>query len=93
MFPAPCKSSLSTFHIAISSLLTDLVAFSSFSYSKIDQRIMEDYSDVESDEEPQVEDLEDRETLKRTKQPLGLSRNYVPEWTAHDAFREFFQNW
>ncbi|KAF4630320.1 hypothetical protein G7Y89_g7816 [Cudoniella acicularis] len=36
---------------------------------------------------------EDRDELKKTTQSLGLSRDYVPDWTARDAFREFFQNW
>lgn len=38
-------------------------------------------------------EYEDRETLKRCNHQLGLSVNYVPRWTARDAFREFFQNW
>jgi len=39
------------------------------------------------------EPTEDRDTLKRGRQSLGLSRNYVPKWDARDEFREFFQNW
>ena len=27
------------------------------------------------------------------RQALGLTRNYVPDWTTRDAFREFVQNW
>jgi hypothetical protein len=27
------------------------------------------------------------------RQSLGLTRNYVPDWTTRDAFREFVQNW
>jgi hypothetical protein len=48
----------------------------------------------ESDFEEIVDnEYEDRDTLRRTKQALGLTRNYVPSWTSRDAFREFFQNW
>lgn len=54
---------------------------------------MDDYSDIESDPEPSSEFLEDRNILKKTRQSLGLSRNYVPDWNARDAFREYFQNW
>jgi hypothetical protein len=36
---------------------------------------------------------EDRNVLKKSRQGLGLSRNYVPTWDSRDAFREFYQNW
>jgi hypothetical protein len=35
----------------------------------------------------------DRETLRPSRQPLGISVAYVPTWTPRDGFREFFQNW
>lgn len=31
--------------------------------------------------------------LRAGRQALGLTRNYVPDWTTRDAFREFVQNW
>ncbi len=31
--------------------------------------------------------------LSAGRQALGLTRNYVPDWTTRDAFREFIQNW
>lgn len=36
---------------------------------------------------------DDREMLKKCSQSLGLSKDYVPDWTSRDAFREFVQNW
>ncbi|RDL32005.1 uncharacterized protein BP5553_09407 [Venustampulla echinocandica] len=36
---------------------------------------------------------EDRETLRPTRQPVGLVRGYAPGWKSHDAFREYYQNW
>ena len=60
------------------------------------QRIAVDYHE-ESGEESEVELSheihEDRDSLKRGKHQLGLDRNYVPDWIARDAFREFYQNW
>ncbi|KAH9217392.1 hypothetical protein DL95DRAFT_493667 [Leptodontidium sp. 2 PMI_412] len=53
----------------------------------------EESSDSEADIEASNEGYEDRDTIKRSKQALGLTRNYVPSWTSRDAFREFFQNW
>jgi hypothetical protein len=37
--------------------------------------------------------LDNLDVLTRSRQPLGLARNYCPHWTLRDAFREFFQNW
>jgi hypothetical protein len=54
-------------------------------------------SESESESESDIElsnDLnEDRDVLKKGRQPIGLSRNYVRDWNARDAFREFYQNW
>jgi hypothetical protein len=49
----------------------------------------EDESDVELSNDLN----EDRDVLKKGRQPIGLSRNYVPGWDSRDAFREFYQNW
>lgn len=38
-------------------------------------------------------EYEDRESLRRSRQALGISVDYVPTWTLRDGFREFFQNW
>jgi hypothetical protein len=38
-------------------------------------------------------EYEDRESLRRSRQSLGISVAYVPAWTPQDGFREFFQNW
>jgi hypothetical protein len=38
-------------------------------------------------------EYEDRESLRRSRQSLGISVAYVPTWTPKDGFREFFQNW
>jgi hypothetical protein len=38
-------------------------------------------------------EYEDRESLRRSRQSLGISVAYVPTWTPQDGFREFFQNW
>jgi hypothetical protein len=49
----------------------------------------EDESDVELSNDLN----EDRDVLKKGRQPIGLSRSYVPNWDSQDAFREFYQNW
>jgi hypothetical protein len=36
---------------------------------------------------------EDRESLRRSRQSLGILVTYVPTWTPQDGSREFFQNW
>jgi hypothetical protein len=38
-------------------------------------------------------EYEDRQSLTRSRQGLGIDINYVPRWTLRDGFREFFQNW
>jgi hypothetical protein len=35
------------------------------------------------------DEYEDRDGLQRTKQPLGISKAYVPRWDQSDGFREF----
>ena len=35
----------------------------------------------------------DQDTLRPTRQNLGLSRGYVENWSKQDAFREYLQNW
>ncbi|KAJ5046834.1 uncharacterized protein L3040_004059 [Drepanopeziza brunnea f. sp. 'multigermtubi'] len=54
-----------------------------------------DYDDSEAEPEfdTRNEAYEDRDTIKKSRQALGLTRNYVPTWTGRDAFRELFQNW
>jgi len=37
--------------------------------------------------------LDSGSDLRAGRQSLGLTQNYVPDWTARDAFREFVQNW
>lgn len=49
--------------------------------------------DFEGEMNTSNEDYEDRDTLRRSKQALGLTRSYVPSWTSRDALREFYQNW
>ena len=50
----------------------------------------EDWSEGDSDESILYED---RSTLRRETQPMGISKGYVPEWEPAEAFREFTQNW
>ncbi len=38
-------------------------------------------------------EYEDRDSLRRSRQSLGISVAYVLTWTPQDGFREFFQNW
>lgn len=53
-----------------------------------------DFIESDSDSVELSYDLsEDRNVLKKSRQALGLSRDYVPEWDSRDAFREFYQNW
>jgi hypothetical protein len=53
-----------------------------------------DFSESDSDwVEPSNDLNEDRNVLKKSRQALGLSRDYVPDWDSRDAFREFYQNW
>jgi hypothetical protein len=51
----------------------------------------------ESDDDGCTEDyeapFEDRSLLKATTHSLGFTSDYVPDWTAQHAFREFYQNW
>jgi hypothetical protein len=53
--------------------------------------------DIESEDDSysidEFVECEDRETLRRSRQSLGISAAYVPTWTPRDGFREFFQNW
>jgi hypothetical protein len=53
--------------------------------------------DVESEDDSYSADefaeYEDRESLRRSRQALGISMGYVPAWTPRDGFREFYQNW
>jgi hypothetical protein len=48
-------------------------------------------SDVESEEELGLNGEQD--ILTKSSQSLGITRSYVADWPAGDAFREFFQNW
>lgn len=53
-----------------------------------------DFTESDSDSVGLSYDLsEDRNVLKKSRQALGLSRDYVPTWDSRDAFREFYQNW
>jgi hypothetical protein len=46
------------------------------------------------DSEDIVSDVgEDHNSLRPGRKSLGLARDYVPDWTSRDAFREFCQNW
>jgi hypothetical protein len=57
---------------------------------------MNPYNDDSDDEEIEYEDqgfYEDRDTLSRGRQALGLSVNYVPSWKPPHAVREIYQNW
>lgn len=54
---------------------------------------MDNYDTSEDEKDDIKEGFEDRETLKPGKQALGISIEYVRDWTTRDAFREFFQNW
>ena len=49
----------------------------------------EDSDSIESFEEP----YEDRDSLGRARQALGISVDYVDGWDRSDGFREFYQNW
>ncbi|KAN0098386.1 hypothetical protein V8E51_014049 [Hyaloscypha variabilis] len=51
------------------------------------------FFDTEFGLELSAEPVEDRDALKKGRQSLGLSRDYVPGWDSRDAFREYFQNW
>jgi hypothetical protein len=50
-------------------------------------------SDSEGADEIIYNVIENLDTLTPSRQSLGLARNYVPDWTSRDAFRDFFQNW
>ncbi|KAK2627369.1 hypothetical protein QTJ16_003335 [Diplocarpon rosae] len=52
-----------------------------------------DLSDAEPVSDFEDTAIEDRDIMKKSRQALGLARNYVPYWTSSDAFREYFQNW
>jgi hypothetical protein len=53
-----------------------------------------DFTESDSDSVGLSHELnEDRNVLKKSRQALGLSRDYVPAWDSRDAFREFYQNW
>ncbi|KAF8853690.1 hypothetical protein BDZ45DRAFT_806466 [Acephala macrosclerotiorum] len=70
--------------------------FDSLTRTALLSRSIMDYyelADEESEVELSQELNEDRDVLKKGRQALGLTRKYVPTWTARDAFREFFQNW
>ena len=53
--------------------------------------------DIESEDDSysfdEFVEYEDRESLRRSRQSLGISVAYVPAWTPQDGFREYFQNW
>jgi len=51
------------------------------------------FFDTEFGLELSAEPVEDRDALKKGRQSLGLSRDYVLGWDSRDAFREYFQNW
>jgi hypothetical protein len=57
-----------------------------------DRNIKSDPGDGDSSDET-VERYEDRDSLGRTSQALGISIDYVPGWVQSDGFREFYQNW
>jgi len=53
-----------------------------------------DFTESDSDSVGLSHELyEDRNVLKKSRQALGLSTDYVPTWDSRDAFREFHQNW
>ncbi|PVH72999.1 hypothetical protein DL98DRAFT_576490 [Cadophora sp. DSE1049] len=51
-------------------------------------------SEVEDwDDEAQFQLDDGHNVLRRSRQPLGLTRKYVPRWKPVHAIREFYQNW
>ncbi|OAL28960.1 hypothetical protein AYO22_02396 [Fonsecaea multimorphosa] len=51
----------------------------------------DDYEGHGSDAE--FRDNDDEEVLKKSTHPLGLAKDYAPQWLPRDAFRELYQNW
>jgi hypothetical protein len=93
--------------LVIENSLPDLLALPSFMQNLrllVRQSQMDLYEAVEDDVSIPTTDNEDSEdiisdvgedynSLRPGRKSLGLARDYVPDWTSREAFREFCQNW